>query len=417
VERLPLFERNLIKKIAEERLRSIAEVVAARIEQEHDPGLLTGLAGQAIFLYHFGRTFSSDRHENLGFLTLRRIMAMIEEGFSWPSYAAGLAGIRSALHYLASINMIGKSEGNSLEGTGSFVAHFAEERFLAGDYDFLHGGLGAYDKARGERREKKEKEKGERRKEEGERRKEKGERRKEEGGLEEILKRIAKEEGDRVFWESRNPKTGVPEVNLGLAHGIPSILLMLSRETPGACSSLLEKGVAFLLSCRMESSSNGSLFPHRMVNGKPDQPGRLAWCYGDPGVGAALWQIGANCGNEESKSEGLKILRVAASRKTARINRVYDACLCHGTAGLAVIFYKMGLVTGHDELIDAAEHWMRATLDHGTSEGGAAGYLYLTTGNRYVSNFSFLEGLAGTGLAILTLLEPDNLGWEKLLLL
>jgi lantibiotic modifying enzyme len=402
VERLPLFERNLIKKIAEERLESIAEAIASHIEHEHDPGLFTGLAGQALFLYHYGRTFSSDRHENLGFLTLRRIMSLIEEGFNVPSYAAGFAGIRSTLHYMASVGMIGKQEGDALEGTVSFLKDYSHERFRAGDYDLFHGGMGMYVEAKGERRKKKDKEEGERRKEEG---------------LEEYLMNIARERDDKIFWESRNPKTGVPEINLGFAHGMPSILLMLSREHLGSSNQLIEKGMDYLLSCRLEKSANGSLFPHRIIDGKPDQPGRLAWCYGDPGVGAAVWQIGMNCGNDDWKGEGLKILRAAASRKTAKINRVHDACLCHGTAGLAVIFFKMGLVTGHDELLDSADHWMRATLDHGNNQGAPAGYLFLTTGNRYVSNHSFLEGIAGTGLAILTLLEPDNLGWEKLLLL
>lgn|GEM_PF-1288896 len=403
MERLPLFERNLIKKIAEERLYSIAEAVAMRVDKEHDPGLFTGLAGQALFLYHFGRTYSSDRFENLGFLTFRKIMSMIEEGFRWPSYATGLAGIREVLHYLATMNMISKSEGGALKTALPLLEDFTRDRFRAGDYDLFHGGMGAFPKAKGERREKKEK---------GE-----GEGRKEEAGMEQYLINIAHEEGDTVFWESRNPKTGVTEVNLGLAHGMPSILLMLSAGNQGKCSALVEKGMNYLLSCKLDKSSNGSVFPHRIINGKPDQPGRLAWCYGDPGVGAAVWQIGMNCGNEEWKSEGVRILRAAASRKTAKINRVHDACLCHGTAGLALIFYKMGLVTGHDELVDASEHWMRATLDHGTYDGGSAGYLFLTTGNRYVPNYSFLEGIAGTGLAILSLLEPENLGWEKMMLL
>jgi hypothetical protein len=114
----------------------------------------------------------------------------------------------------------------------------------------------------------------------------------------------------------------------------------------------------------------------------------------------------------------VRILRRAAVRVNTKANRVYDACLCHGTAGLALLFSKMAWLTGHDELLDAAGHWMRATLDHGLNDKAPGGYLYLTTGNRYESNYSLLEGLSGTGLAILSLLEPESfLGWEKGLLL
>ncbi len=431
MERLPLFERHLVKELAEERLRAIAEAVAFRIEQEPDPGLLTGLAGEAIFLYQYGRTFASDRHENLGFLALERTLRMVEKGFSWPSFASGLAGIRWALHYLAAQQFIRPIDAAALDGIEPYLQNFAAERFAAGDYDVLHGGLGMVMTADG----------GQKTADQGERRKAKGERKIKEQRLPgayhtntfplfHTLQQLAITTADGITWLSKNPKTDIPEINLGLAHGIPSILLLLSQELisdrrePISSRSepisersesitLVAKGVEFLLSTKLDKSTNGSVFPHRIVDGKPDQPGRLAWCYGDPGVGQALWQIGANCGRSDWQEEGLEILRRAAKRTDARANRVYDACLCHGTAGLALLFYKLGMLTGHEELLDAAAHWMRATLDHGLNSGGSAGYLYLTTGNRYVSNFSLLEGISGTGLAILSLLEPDAMGWER----
>jgi lantibiotic modifying enzyme len=426
----------LVKELAEERLRAIAEAVAFRIEQEPDPGLLTGLAGQALFLYAYGRTLESDRYENLGFLALERTLRMVEKGFSWPSFASGLAGIRWALHYLAAQQFIRPADATALDGIGPYLQNFADERFAAGDYDVLHGGLGMFMTADGGPQ------KEDRRPQtadQGERKKAKGERKIKEQRLGayhtstcplfHTLQKLSVPTADGLAWLSKNPKTDIPEINLGLAHGLPSILLLLSQELisdrrePISERSeplsdrrepfnLLEKGIKFLLSTKLDKSTNGSLFAHRMIDGKPDQPGRLAWCYGDPGVGQALWQIGVNCGRADWQEEATEILRRAAKRTDARANRVYDACLCHGTAGLALLFYKMGMLTGHEELLDAAAHWMRATLDHGLNSGGSAGYLYLTTGNRYVSNYSLLEGISGTGLAILSLLEPEAMGWE-----
>jgi hypothetical protein len=60
---------------------------------------------------------------------------------------------------------------------------------------------------------------------------------------------------------------------------------------------------------------------------------------------------------------------------------------------------------------------VQATFDFGGREGFAGGFSYFTTGDRYVSNYGLLEGIAGTGLVLLSLLEPDNLGWESALMI
>jgi lantibiotic modifying enzyme len=199
---------------------------------------------------------------------------------------------------------------------------------------------------------------------------------------------------------------------------MPSTLLALSRlENDPVALAMTEQGVAYLLSCRQSATANGSLFAHRMLNGLPDQEGRLAWCYGDPGVGAALWQIGVNCNRPDWQADAIGILHRAATRRDTAANRVMDACICHGTAGLALLFYKMAILSGHTEFTEAATHWTLATLDHGQQEGAAGGYLFLTTGDRYVSSWSLLEGVAGVGLTLLALLDSETLGWESGLLI
>jgi len=296
------------------------------------------------------------------------------------------------MKYLASCGYISASDGNALDETESLFTEYATQRFRQGDYDLLHGALGMYagdPESAGSR------------------------------GLVQDLQSASVRVGEgQIAWISRHPQTGAPEINLGLAHGVPSILWMLSHLPPDKeRDAMLVNGVNYLLSCRLGNSDNGSIFPHRMIDGKPDQPGRLAWCYGDPGVGAALWQIGSNCDRPDWQADAIGILHKAASRRLTAANRVADACLCHGTAGLALIFYKMAILTGHEELLDAAAHWTRATLDHGRNESASAGYLFFTTGNRFVQGFSLLEGIAGVGLTLLALLDADTLGWEKGLLI
>jgi len=400
VERLPLFERKLVKKFAEQRLEAVAQAIKIQIEREPEPGFMTGLAGQAIFLYSYGRSCGISRYENLGFLAIERALGKINDGFSWPSFAAGLAGIRFTLQYLAAQGFISESDGSALNDIHPYLSEFALERFAVEDYDFLHGALGMYLHYS--------------------------------HSMPDAmpnyfpssdlmvagLKKLARDQGNGyIAWNSHHPQTGVDEINLGLAHGIPSILWALSHTKDQDSKVMLEQGVGYLLSCQVPNYANGSLFPHRMAGGNPDKAGRLAWCYGDPGVGAALWQIGLNAERPDWQADAIGILHKAAARRKMRTNRVMDACVCHGTAGLALLFFKMARITGHDEFLDAAVYWTRATLDHGQNLSGAAGFLFLTTGDRYVSSYSLLEGITGVGLTLLALLDPDTLGWEQGLML
>ena len=278
VERLPLFEKKIIRKIAEQRLDAIAQELKIQLEREHAPGFMTGLAGQAIFLYSYGRSFGISRCENLGFLALEQALSIVNKGFSIPSFAAGLAGIRFSLKYLALRGYISESDGAALDDIDPYLNDFAAQRFAVGDYDFLHGALGIYLHEQRYPQEdaeiapndlvipaKAQPEAGTpslttnaamgtpsltTNASEGT------------SSLTTILTNLAitPSPGYRA-WEARHPQTGTPEINLGLAHGIPSVLWMLSRQPQSYNrDNLLSCGVDYLLSCRMHDTSNGSLF-------------------------------------------------------------------------------------------------------------------------------------------------------------
>jgi hypothetical protein len=225
VERLPLFEGKISKKIAEQRLRAVSEAVNLQIAREPEPGFLTGLAGQALFLYTYGRYTGSSRCENGGFLALERALAMINNGFSWPSFAAGLAGIRFTLRYLAARGYISEADGRALDDVRPYLYEFAEKRFAAGDYDFLQGALGMYIGS---------------------------DRYMAHDDVIEKIGAMAVPQGEgMVAWESKHPQTGENEINLGLAHGVPSVLWSLSQlDADPLRDRLLEQGVSFMLAQR-----------------------------------------------------------------------------------------------------------------------------------------------------------------------
>jgi hypothetical protein len=75
--------------------------------------------------------------------------------------------------------------------------------------------------------------------------------------------------------------------------------------------------------------------------------------------------------------------------------------LCHGSAGLALIFARGAALTGDSSLADAARFWVDDTLQR------VAG----------CDDSSLLNGLAGAGLALLALSGDHEPAWDRALLL
>jgi hypothetical protein len=103
-------------------------------------------------------------------------------------------------------------------------------------------------------------------------------------------------------------------------------------------------------------------------------PSRLAWCYGDPGVAAALLVAAQAVGEKSRERQALEIALHAAARPPEQA-RVVDAGLCHGAAGLGHLFNRMFQATGEKRLAEAARFWFQRTLEFRRRGKGIGGYL------------------------------------------
>jgi len=367
---------------------------------------MTGLAGISCFFFQYARTFSDDRYKNMAYEALERILQAIEKGFSHPSFSTGLAGIHWTFKYLGRKGFISPEEADSLTGLTPMFEKYARQQFKSGEYDVLHGALGmlvALDIMTPEgygpavpspvksliRLTKKE------------------------------LSRLTVDMGrDSIAWETTNPVRNYKELNFGLAHGIPSILLVLSwifRITGdhAVLTGLIEPGVNYLLNNSSVSLDDLSFFPVRIKNGKAQVPSRMAWCYGDPGAAMALIQIAGNCSRTDWQSIAISILEKASHRLTDENTRVSDACICHGSAGLGLLYYAAGLKSGYELFFDTARTWIRTTIDFADLTNSRSAYLFKRNSNGYLPNYSLLEGISGTGLTLMAMLDGELPGWEK----
>jgi lantibiotic biosynthesis protein len=157
------------------------------------------------------------------------------------------------------------------------------------------------------------------------------------------------------------------------------------------------------------------------LNNKPyNYPSRLAWCYGDLGVGYAILKAGILTSNKNYVKYGEKIL-INLTNKTIQDEKtgVKDAGFCHGSAGIAHLFNKVFQYSNNERFYKASKYWMEVALKMQNSDGSYSRCHYLDKEEKwqYVKDNGLIEGASGIGLSMLSYLEPNELSWDLCFLL
>ncbi|MGW2815828.1 lanthionine synthetase C family protein [Streptomyces sp. NPDC001415] len=219
-----------------------------------------------------------------------------------------------------------------------------------------------------------------------------------------------------------NPDFPRGHLNLGLAHGIPGPLALLSlAHEQGVSVQGHEMAIgrfAGWLAGRAHEDGYGPYWPLTVraedeLSGErpPNPPTRAAWCYGTPGVARALFLAG--------RALDEKAWRELAGRSThAALARPVDSRglegpgLCHGTGGLLQIAARMAYDMGDAEL-NAQLPFLAGQLVEGMGEGDGFGFLEGESGAALALH-TYAEGarLAGAGPS-----DPQLLAWDAALLI
>lgn len=205
---------------------------------------------------------------------------------------------------------------------------------------------------------------------------------------------------------------------------MPGAIAILSRiaaagvdaPTQIGARALLDKAVAWLLAQELPASATGR-FAYAVGRGVPREPARLAWCYGDAGIAAALLVAARAAREPEWERAALRVALHAATRPESTTG-VVDAGLCHGAAGVAYIFHRIFRATGDERIAAAARRWFERALamrKPGRSFGGFL--MYVGTGKRWCGQRGFLGGSAGVTLALLSATTDYDPAWDRALLL
>lgn len=223
------------------------------------------------------------------------------------------------------------------------------------------------------------------------------------------------------------------EINFGLSHGLPSLvscLLKFDKMHDELLFKLVSGSINYILSYQSndEIANIGiSCFPsHVKLHDSfsdVNYNSRLAWCYGDLGIACMLWNAGIRFDSKYWKEKSIEVILKSSTRRKLLENSVIDATLCHGSAGIAHIFNRFYLRTKHEKIKQAAFYWADVTIEMAKYDDGLAGYrtpisIDNTAANMRLENeFGFLEGISGTGLALLGFIDHKTMDWDKCLLI
>ncbi len=395
-----------------EKLKEISEVLDQETSKNKEIGVLSGTSGVALFQFYYSRFLDDDVHADKGVETITKMVDYINNGFNYPTFCTGIAGACWVLEILR--------EEDFVELDEDFLSHSVDGHLLEAmradikddNFDFLHGAMGygfyflkRYQNITSEASKKKYK-----------------------AYLDELilaLKESSIKEGDKIWWDSVLKKEEeVVGCNLSLSHGIASNINFLSRlatydEFFDDVKDLIAYTSNYILDYKNKDTSLTSTFPNWIVAGEVvDFNSRLAWCYGDLGIGISLLRVAETLKDQKLYEESIRILQKTTHRRDKEEASVIDAGLCHGAYGVLQIYNYLYKKTGDSLFKAAADFWAQEALQMATIKEGYAGYAaWQGAKEEWLPEVSLLEGVAGIGLTILSYLTPSMAKWDECLLI
>jgi lantibiotic biosynthesis protein len=245
-------------------------------------------------------------------------------------------------------------------------------------------------------------------------------------GVVEQLARRARHDRDGIYWWTppswrgpRGERYQPAGVDLGVAHGIAGVIPFLARVhrlglARPTVRPLLDGAVRWLLA-HMVDTVSGPTAPYFVADDVEPGPARSAWCYGDPGVAAALLLAARDVG-EPGWAAVATALAMGAANRPPDQSGVVDAGLCHGSAGLAHLFNRMYQMTSESVLADAARFWVERTLELCSAAAPGRDALLSDVAEPAWKGPGLLEGAAGVALALEAASTTAEPAWDQILL-
>lgn len=246
------------------------------------------------------------------------------------------------------------------------------------------------------------------------------------------LASLARDPGERPRWFtpaellSAEERKHYPRGNLncGLAHGIPGPLAVLALarragvDVPGQVDAI-EHMAAWLVAQRFDDEWGvnwpGAVEPADGDAATRRVPSRAGWCYGSPGLARALWHAGVAIDRADYRDQAVTAMH-AVFRRPVAARHVDSPTFCHGVSGLLQITLRFAHDTGDAALAQGAAALVEQVLAAYAPER-PLGFASLEHDGRLVDAPGILDGSSGIVLVLLAAATDRPPDWDRLFLL
>ncbi len=366
-------------------------------------GLLVGAAGISFFWEYLYLHDSNIKYRYYSNGLINSSLDCITTTPMSYNLSGGISGVLWAYRHLMKTGAI-KSDGDIIgNDVRKFLMESAKVDLIQNNYDYLHGGLSPLPFFL-----------------------EDIENEQSKAFIQEmivLLENIAERDFDKIAWfeGSYFIEKNIKRYNLGLSHGMPSIIILLSKALENNIDSItvenLMSGCINWILNKFDKKSTTSYFP-TFYPSNPPYYSRVSWCYGDLGIVLSLFEASLVTNNISWREEAIKIA-INVSQRKIKDSGIQDACLCHGTAGNAHIFNRLYNYTGKYEFKEAAIYWYMETIQfYRVNKHFKITRRDENGGNeRLEDSFGLLEGIAGIGLSLIASISEIEPKWDRVLLL
>lgn len=213
------------------------------------------------------------------------------------------------------------------------------------------------------------------------------------------------------------------QYNNSLSHGMLAILVVIAgilekKQADNKYEAVAEKIIDSLLAMRNPdvTHEHGFFPPIIKMDNTRQYFKRFSWCYGDLGVALMLNRFAKYTGKTIYRDTTIEILDHYLQYTHPDEADVKDADLCHGAAGIAVVYLFFYHEFGDERYRNMANRWFNIMLEMDIYSDGAAGYKHYDPAGSY-NNYGLLEGISGIGLTLITFLSGEKCSWQSALLI
>lgn len=401
----PIINERENYKLVNKLLSSIARSVAE--DKDLHDGLFVGDLGKVLFLCYYCKHITPYEYKKSirDLINSKRINDWLNYNDTDYSFAEGLIGKAWGVKHLLKNGFI--EDNNFIEVSDSLILNKSVELLEKGIIDFLYGGLGGilyflekeaskdttYYITR----------------------------------IIDTIEELSIETKDGIYWKNKMwtdiENVDDNDVNLGLAHGVPSVIILLSHlfskdYAKDQCYRLITKATTWLLRQELAFTENNlSMFSYSYEQGTKNETSRLAWCYGDLGIATAFWYAGKSLKSSMLISKALDIFGYAAKRRDLSENSVEDAAFCHGTIGIMHIFNRVYQETNDPQYREAATYWLHRSIDWSRIDQKSETYSFWSARTQWTTSPALLDGISGIGLSLLSCVSYTEPQWDRCVLL